>query len=73
MYQIQGTIIEQHGKYHVSVKVYRDDALSLQLVFRVWEKDVTTRGDLGDEHLEILAALMSALSRTAEKHERPLL
>jgi len=72
MYQIQGTIIEQHGKYHVAVKVYRDDALALQLVFRLWERDVPGTEAFADEHDEILTVLMSALSRTAEKHERPI-
>jgi len=73
MYQIQGSIIEEHGKYHVHLKVYRDDFSSMTVVFSLWEKGIAAGGAGEDEHDEILAALMSALSRTAEKYERPLL
>lgn len=73
MYEIEGWIHEQHGKYNCHVAVWSNDVLTKTLLGTVYEKDVMPAGDVGDEHWEILSVIMSALSRHAEKQDQPLI
>lgn len=70
MYDIEGTIIEQHGKYHCQLRVWRDDSLSKELVLRGWHKDLTVSDAATTEHDVILDVIVSALHRIAENHEQ---
>ena len=73
LYVIEGHLYEQHGEYHVVLKAWADGALVRNLALSVYERKLEGLQGSSIEHDEILHVLMSALSRTAEKHERPLL
>jgi len=72
MYQVSGKIYEQHGEYKCFLEVWNFERSTAQIVFNFWEEHLVTSGEASDEHEEILSVLMTALSRIAEKHERPI-
>lgn len=73
MYEIEARVTEQHGKYQCSFEAWDSAPTEKFRIISAWETDISPRGELGDEHLEILEVLRLVCTRIAEKYDRPLL
>jgi len=72
VYKIDGNIYEQHGEYQCYLEVWSVEGGTSERVFNLYEIGLKASAPASSEHETILNVVLSALSRTAEKHDRPL-